>query len=181
MKINRLLLTTALCALGIFSANAADEPKKDKPLERAVAVLQATQGNQVKGVITFTKAGDGVRVEGEVTGLAPGKHGFHVHQFGDVTSADGKAAGDHFNPGGHSHGAPDVENRHAGDFGNIEADQSGTAKVSFVDKHITFDGANSILGRGLVVHAKADDLKSQPSGEAGPRVAVGVIGAAKSQ
>ncbi len=89
------------------------------------------------------------------------------------------AAGGHFNPAGEAHGGPEAEHRHAGDFGNLEADASGTAKVSFTDKHITFDGANSILGRGLVIHAKEDDLKTQPTGNAGGRVAVGVIGAAK--
>ena len=150
-------------------------------LDKAVAVLYPTQGSSVKGTITFTKTGDGVQVEGEVTGLTPGKHGFHVHEFGDVTSPDGTSAGGHFNPTGHKHGAPDSDERHAGDFGNIEAGQDGTAKVSFVDKKITLDGATSILGRGLVVHAKADDLKSQPSGEAGDRVAVGVIGVAKNK
>ncbi|MHA3772151.1 superoxide dismutase family protein [Verrucomicrobiota bacterium sgz303538] len=148
---------------------------------QAVAVLVPTQGNQVKGTITFSKVEDGVRVQGEISGLTPGKHGFHVHEFGDITSADGKSAGGHFNPASSQHGAPDAEKRHAGDFGNVEADQSGTAKVNFVDKLISFDGATSVLGRGLVVHAKADDLKTQPTGDAGDRVAVGVIGVAKGE
>ena len=146
----------------------------------AVAVLMPTKGSEVKGTISFTKESDGVRVQGEITGLTPGKHGFHVHEFGDVTSADGTSAGGHFNPGGAPHGGPDAQQRHAGDFGNVEADQSGTAKVDFVDKHITLEGAGSILGRGIVVHAKADDLSSQPSGNAGDRVAVGVIGVKKA-
>ena len=147
---------------------------------QAVAVLLPTEGSKVKGTITFTKTGGGIRVQGQITGLAPGKHGFHVHEFGDVTSPDGSSAGGHFNPTGAPHGGPDAEKRHAGDFGNVEADQSGTAKVEFEDKLITLEGAKSILGRGLVVHAKADDLKSQPSGDAGARVAVGVIGVGKA-
>jgi Cu-Zn family superoxide dismutase len=149
--------------------------------EKALAVLHSSAGSQVKGTITFTKTAEGIRVEGEITGLTPGKHGFHIHEFGDTTSPDGKSAGGHFNPKGEHHGGPDAEHRHAGDFGNVEAGSDGTAKVSFVDKHLTFDGATSILGRGLVVHAKADDLKSQPSGEAGDRVAVGVIGVTKAK
>ena len=149
--------------------------------EKAVAVLQSTEGSKVKGTITFTKSPDGIQVEGELTGLTPGKHGFHIHEFGDTTSADGKSAGGHFNPTGEEHGGPNADHRHAGDFGNIEAGSDGVAKVSFVDKRISFNGEKSILGRGLVVHAKADDLKSQPSGEAGDRVAVGVIGVAKAK
>lgn len=157
----------------------AQEPAAMKKPGKAVAVLQPTEGSKVKGTITFTKEDDGIRVEGEVTGLTPGKHGFHVHEFGDITSSDGKAAGGHFNPTGEKHGGPDMDHRHAGDFGNIEAGADGTAKVNFLDKKITLDGENSILGRGLVVHAKADDLKSQPSGDAGDCVAVGVIGIAQ--
>jgi Cu-Zn family superoxide dismutase len=119
-------------------------------------------------------------VEGEITGLTPGKHGFHVHEFGDITSPDGTSAGGHFNPTGEPHAGPDADKRHAGDFGNIEADASGKAKISFLDKKISFEGPNNILGRGLVVHAKPDDLKSQPSGDAGDRVGVAVIGVKKA-
>lgn len=168
-------LATAGFAALLSTSALAQDAKPD--IEKAIAVLQATQGNKVAGSITFTKVDGGIKVEGEVTGLTPGKHGFHVHQFGDVSSTDGSSAGGHFNPGGHKHGAPDADERHAGDFGNIEADAAGKAKVDFVDKKISFEGAASILGRGLVVHAKADDLKTQPTGDAGGRVAVAVIGA----
>jgi Cu-Zn family superoxide dismutase len=150
-----------------------------KAVTKAVAVLYSSQGSQVKGTVTFTKTDDGIRVEGKITGLTPGKHGFHVHEFGDVTSPDGTSAGGHFNPENKPHAGPDAEERHAGDFGNIEADEDGVANINFVDKKITLDGPASILGRGLVVPAKPDDLKSQPSGDAGDRVAVGVIGVAR--
>ena len=179
MKPSLLLATAFLATMTLV--RAADEPAKEAKVQKAVAVLQATQGNKVQGTITFSKSADGMHIEGEVTGLTPGKHGFHIHQFGDITSADGMSAGGHFNPGGHQHGGPDSENRHAGDLGNIEADASGSAKVSIVDEHLTFDGPTSITGHSVVVHAKADDLKSQPAGEAGPRVAVGVIGLAKGE
>ncbi len=179
---NKILCLAAIALTPTFSPLAFSQEHKDPAkVETAVAVLQATEGSKVKGVITFSKSGAGIKVEGEISGLTPGKHGFHVHEFGDVTSTDGKSAGGHFNPGGEMHAGPDAEHRHAGDFGNIEASSDGTAKISFMDKHISFEGAKSILGRGLVVHAKADDLKSQPSGEAGDRVAVGIIGVAKAK
>ncbi len=174
-----ICLVSSTFLLGAFAAAQTDAPKKTGTPTKAIVVLVATEGNKVAGTITFTKSADGVHVEGEVTGLAPGKHGFHIHEFGDVTAKDGMSTGGHFNPGGEAHGAPDAEHHHGGDLGNIEADASGTAKINVTDKHLSFEGADSILGRGVVVHAKEDDFKTQPTGNAGGRVAVGVIGAAK--
>lgn len=148
--------------------------------DKAVAVLHPTQGNSATGVVTFTQVAAGVHITAQIEGLTPGKHGFHIHQFGDCSGADGKTAGGHFNPKGHPHGAPAVAKRHVGDLGNVEADDKGMAKVDHVDTHARFTGPASILGRGVIVHAKADDLKSQPTGAAGSRVACGVIGVAKS-
>jgi len=176
-----LLATAAALACSSPAAFAQAEAKKEAAPTKAIAVLHATKGNKVEGTVTFTKTGEGVKVEAKMTGLTPGKHGFHIHEFGDLTSPDGKAAGPHFNPGGHQHGGPDSDQRHAGDLGNVEADQSGTANYSYTDKQLRFDGPGSILGRGVVVHAKADDLKSQPAGDAGDRIAVGVIGIAKAE
>jgi Cu-Zn family superoxide dismutase len=181
MKTFHSLIPAAALLLAVLSPAAAQAPHKEKEVTKAIAVLQPTKGSNVKGTVTFTKSGEGIRVEASVTGLTPGKHGFHVHQFGDLSSPDGKAAGDHFNPTGDPHGGPDAENRHAGDLGNLEADESGAAKYSYTDKHLSFEGSGSILGRGVVVHAKADDLKSQPSGDAGARLAVGVIGVTKGE
>lgn len=144
-------------------------------------MLKPSEGSKVAGTVTFTKAGDGVKVEAKITGLTSGKHGFHVHEFGDLTSPDGKAAGPHFNPTQAPHAGPDAEKRHVGDLGNLEADASGNATYSHTDKLLSFEGAASILGRSVVVHAKADDLKSQPAGDAGDRIAVGVIGVTKGQ
>jgi len=147
---------------------------------RAIAVLHPAQGDDVHGTITFREVVDGVRVEGEITGLAPGKHGFHVHEFGDCSAPDASSAGGHFNPTNQPHGAPDSSERHEGDMGNVEADSSGVAKVNYLDHVLSFVGAKSLIGRAVIVHAKADDLKSQPAGDAGARVACGVIGWAKS-
>lgn len=146
----------------------------------AVAVLIPTQGNEVHGVVRFTKTPGGVRVVADVSGLTPGLHGFHVHEFGDASAADGTAAGGHFNPGHAAHGAPTDTQRHAGDLGNLEADAAGHATLDLIDAGLVLDGSSSIIGRGLIVHASPDDLKSQPTGNAGKRVACGVIGIAKS-
>lgn len=147
--------------------------------DKAVAVLVATGDSGVTGVVYFTKDGDAVHVTGKVTGLKPGEHGFHVHQFGDVTgSKDGLTTGGHFNPEGKDHGKPEDKVRHVGDLGNIKADDKGVAEINIKDSMLELSGPHSILGRGLVVHANPDKF-TQPTGDAGGRVAVGVIGIAE--
>lgn len=141
-----------------------------------VAVLKATKGNKVRGRLTLKQTKDGVRITGRVNNLTPGEHGFHIHEFGDLSSPDGKSAGGHFNPDGHDHAGPDAEKRHAGDLGNITADDEGVANVDILQKGLKL---HFVIGRSFVVHAGKDDLQSQPSGDAGPRVAVGVIGIAQ--
>ena len=145
---------------------------------KAVAVLHPTQGSKVEGTVTFTKADKAIHVHADITGLTPGKHGFHIHEFGDASSPDGMSAGGHFNPHKMDHGSPAASKRHVGDLGNIEADAQGHATLDLDDPALGFSGATSILGRGIVVHEKADDF-GQPTGNAGGRVAVGVIGVAK--
>lgn len=145
----------------------------------AVAVLVPTKGSTASGVIRFTQTEKGVRVVAEVTGLPPGDHGFHIHEFGDLTSSDGASAGGHFNPMNAKHGAPQAEERHVGDLGNLKADAEGRATLDYVDPMLKLDGPHSIIGRGVVTHASPDDLTSQPTGNAGARLAVGVIGIAK--
>jgi superoxide dismutase, Cu-Zn family len=152
---------------------SAQEPTK------AIAVLHPTAGNTVAGLVTFTKSGDEIKVVADIIGLAPGKHGFHIHEFGDCSSSDGNSAGGHFNPAHKAHGAPDASDRHAGDLGNIDADASGKAHLEWSDKVMKLSGADSIVGHAVIVHEKADDLKTQPTGNAGGRLACGVIGVAK--
>lgn len=147
---------------------------------KAICVLTPTEGNTVSGSVTFTQQAEGVLIEAHINGLAPNsKHGFHIHEFGDISSKDGTAAGGHFNPGGHDHGAPDGATRHVGDLGNIESDANGHAMYKRLDKSVELNGANCVLGRGVIVHAAADDLTTQPTGNAGARIAQGVIGVAK--
>jgi Cu-Zn family superoxide dismutase len=178
MKTNRLL-RSGLClltasSLALLAASAlAVEPTK------AIAVLHPTKGSNVEGVVTFTKSGDEVKIVADVSGLTPGKHGFHIHEFGDCSSPDGKAAEGHFNPTNNPHAGHDAAQRHEGDMGNIEADSTGKAHLELTDNMMTMSGENSIIGRSVIVHEKADDLKTQPTGDAGGRVACGVIGVAK--
>ena len=167
------LAAIAAIFLTVSVAALAQEPTK------AIAVLHPTKGNNVEGVVTFTNSGGETKVVADITGLAPGKHGFHIHEFGDCSSPDGTAAGSHFNPTKAPHAGHDATSRHVGDLGNIEADNSGKAHLEVTDKMMTMSGANSIIGRGLIVHEKADDLKTQPTGDAGGRLACGVIGVAK--
>ena len=146
---------------------------------KAIAVLQPTEGNKVHGTLTFTKEGNNVKVVGHLEGLTPGKHGFHLHEFGDCSSKDGAAAGGHFNPAGSPHGAPADAKRHEGDLGNIEAGEDGSVHVELTDSVLKLEGPDSIIGRGVIVHANPDDLKTQPTGNAGGRQACAAIGVAK--
>lgn len=147
--------------------------------QQAEAVLKPTQGNQVAGVVTFAPSGGKLRMIAEVTGLSPGPHGFHIHEKGDCSAPDGTSAGGHFNPAGKPHGHPDLAEHHAGDMPQLVADASGKASlVAYLDGvQIGGDGAGNILGRGIIVHAMADDFKTQPTGNSGARQACGVIAA----
>jgi Cu-Zn family superoxide dismutase len=171
-----------LVALNPPGQHTGAQEKKDgagqDKITRAVCVLMPLTKKEVKGTIYFTQKGDAVEVTGEVTGLTPGKHGFHIHEFGDMTEMDGSCAGGHFNPTNKKHGAPEDQDRHVGDLGNIVADDSGKAVIKVTDRVLQLNGPLSIIGRGVIVHEKADDLKTQPTGDAGGRAAGGVIGVA---
>ena len=149
-------------------------------IDKAICVLHPTEGNDVTGTVTFTKSGDKIKVVADLQGLTPGKHGFHIHEYGDCSKADGTSAGGHFNPGNMEHGAPADTVRHEGDLGNIEADANGNGHLEWTDSQISFSGESSIIGRAIIVHAGEDDLTSQPTGAAGARVACGVIGIANT-
>lgn len=151
------------------------------PVTKAVAVLNPLGSSGVSGAVTFSKAEGGVKVSAKVSGLKPGAHGFHVHEFGDCSAADGTSAGGHFNPSAEPHAGPHDAQRHAGDMGNVTAGADGVATVEYVDPRASFDGPYSVLGRGVIVHANPDDLKTQPTGNAGGRIACGVVGAVKAE
>lgn len=181
VKILRIVITTILGFLvsGIAYSQMDHTAMKGAATTRAIAVLHPTKGNSVSGVVKFEAVEGGVRVVADISGLAPGKHGFHIHEYGDCSADDGTSAGGHFNPSGMPHSMPASEQRHVGDLGNVEADKDGKARLDYVDAMIALTGTNSIIGRSVVVHEKEDDLKTQPTGAAGARVACGVIGIAK--
>lgn len=175
----------ASCTQGEMSdssteANTDQEAVEMAPeITKATAVINPTDGSETSGVVTFTQTDEGVRVQATVAGLdTETRHGFHIHQYGDCRAPDGTSAGGHFNPEDVEHGAPTDDIRHIGDLGNLPTNAQGTADVDFVDTHLELSGPNSILGRGVIVHAGTDDFTSQPTGAAGSRLACGVIGVA---
>jgi Cu-Zn family superoxide dismutase len=159
----------------------APAPEAAKPAEppapkKAQAELAPASKSKVKGTATFVESDGGVEVTINVEGLKPGDHGWHVHAKGDCSAPDASSAGDHFNPGEHKHGGPEMAEHHAGDFGNLTAGKDGKATKTFTMKGVTLgEGETSLVGKALIVHDKKDDLKTQPSGNSGPRVACGVI------
>ena len=147
------------------------------PAIQAVAVLAPTTGNAASGTVRFAKSGGKVLVTGEVRGLKPGaEHGFHVHEKGDCSSGDGMSTGGHFNPAGKAHGRHSQGEHHAGDLPSLMADSTGVARFSFESATIDIGtGATDIVGKGLIVHRDPDDYRTQPTGNAGPRLACAVI------
>ena len=144
---------------------------------RATAMLEPTEGNNVSGEVTFIQQQEDVRVQGTVSGLSEGQHGFHVHETGDCSAPDASSAGGHYAPNNNPHGAPTdpASEHHTGDMGNIMADASGTARIDTSFQFLSLNGQESIVGKAVIVHQGADDLTSQPSGDAGSRLACGVI------
>lgn len=161
---------------------AAQEPAAATPAPMATgatatATLAGREGSGISGVVTFTEEAGGVKIVADVAGVPnPGLHGFHIHETGDCSAADFTSAGGHFNPGGNKHGGPTDADRHAGDLGNIEVADDGSGHLELTSDRITVSpGPNSVVGRAVILHEKADDLVSQPTGDAGGRIACGVI------
>jgi len=156
----------------------AEHPKAHPAMTvaKAVAVLNPTKGNTANGVVTFSQEQSGVHVVVKLTGVSKGVHGFHIHEFGDCSAPDGTSAGLHFNPTNAAHAGRDAEKRHMGDMGNVTADEQGNATLDYIDKHLTLA---AIIGRGMILHANPDDMTTQPTGNAGGRIACGVIGVGK--
>ncbi|PVU99591.1 hypothetical protein BB559_000577 [Furculomyces boomerangus] len=150
---------------------------------KAICVLKGD--SNVTGVVTITQENENspATVTAEITGLAAGEHGFHIHEFGDNTNGC-ISAGGHYNPFGKEHGAPTAQNRHAGDLGNVTADGTNPAKLTITDSQVTLFGPTSVIGRTVVIHEDIDDFGlgghalSLVTGNAGARLACGVIGIA---
>jgi len=172
-----LLFSVSACVPSDEMAEEETTPSQGmESITQAVAVLHPTEGNETRGVVHFVGSEHGVRIVADVEGLTPGAHGFHIHQLGNCSAPDGTSAGGHFNPEGEAHGGPTDLHRHVGDMGNLMADDMGVAHYEATDSLLAFSGAHSIIGRGIIIHAGEDDLTSQPTGAAGPRMACGVIG-----
>jgi superoxide dismutase, Cu-Zn family len=170
--------------MGACSTNAADKPAAAEKADKAAAAKSAKahihgageNKGKIHGSLTFAEVDGGVKVTGEISGLTPGKHGFHIHEKGELTDDKLTSAGGHFNPGKHKHGGPDTAEKHAGDLGNITADEKGVAKVDATFKGVSLSGKeDGIIGRSVIVHAKEDDMKTDPSGNSGDRIAGGKI------
>lgn len=171
MKI--VILTILICTFGFL--NCQDTVKK------AICKLTEDKTSGVSGEVTFEQTDNGIKVTGSISGLTAGEHGFHIHT--DPRTTDCLSTGSHFNPENKNHGAEDATERHTGDLGNITANASGVADLSYTDKVISLDStsANDITGRACVVHEKPDDLgkggnaESLKTGNAGARLACGTI------
>lgn len=173
------------------TASKQDSPQREKETMQAMADAKqavATLGpskaattqpaeNNVSGTVTFVEMPDNaVRVVAEVKGLKPNStHGFHIHEKGDLSAPDLSSAGAHYNPTGHKHGGPMSPMKHVGDLGNLTADAQGNAKLEATIDNASLTGENSLVGKSVLVHAAADDLKTDPSGNSGARIAGGVI------
>ncbi len=143
----------------------------------ATAQLEPRSGSNVKGKLTFTQIGDVVRVTGEISGHTKGPKAMHIHEKGDCSAADGMSTGGHLNPHKQKHGGPYDPAKHSGDLGNINFNADGVAKVNFTvgDISVSRGKADGIIGKAVIVHADRDDFKTDPTGNAGGRVACGVI------
>ncbi|KAK4009121.1 hypothetical protein OUZ56_014257 [Daphnia magna] len=168
MQITNVLMALVLL-MSILGCSAYRYPK-----EKAFAFLSGQSG-KIKGLVYLRQTNFGVRLDGWIVGLTPGKHGFHVHTSGDVFSNGCNSTGPHYNPRMAPHGSPKnaANQRHVGDLGNVFANQDGVAFIKMIDNVISLSGPESIVGRALVVHADEDNLTA--TANPGARLACGAI------
>lgn len=176
-----MIVAAAAFAARLASGATAPEPAKAKAKDAAPATAKATLesrgGSAVTGTATFTEAAaGGLKIHVHVENAAPGSHGLHVHDKGDCSAPDATSAGGHFNPAGNPHAAPTADKHHNGDLGNIEVGADGKGDLDITSDLLTVKaGPNSVVGRAVIFHEKADDLTTQPTGNAGGRFACGVV------
>ena len=168
-----LVMSLASCGMLQDLFNGADAPAS----QQAIAIIGPTSGSSVTGAATFRQTGDQITLLVEINNASPGLHAVHIHEYGDCSSPDGKSAGGHWNPTGVAHGMWGEGGFHLGDIGNINVGEDGTGSIELTtDLWEIGTGSNvDIVGRGIIVHAGADDFTSQPSGAAGARIGCGAI------
>jgi Cu-Zn family superoxide dismutase len=184
---NRILIPSLILSICLFTSACKNDGQNTEPgghkkladqkMNGAVANIEPTKGNTARGTVTFQQMGNKVRVIADISGLKPNqKHAIHIHE-GTECGEDGMKAGGHYNPEKHEHGLPiaSKDKRHAGDFGNLQADASGKAHLELTVDNITISGEkNPVLGHAMIVHEREDD-GSQPTGNAGGRIGCGII------
>jgi Cu-Zn family superoxide dismutase len=170
MNLNRVLaVATLVCGVAFALSMSA----------KTVIHLNDAQGKSVGTVILWEEKGGGVGLQVNVENLPPGEHGIHFHQNAKCDPPDFKSAGPHFNPDGKKHGFDNPEGHHAGDMSNLMVGADGKSKMNLADQDVNLgDGPHSLYSNGgtaIIIHAKADDMKTDPSGNSGDRIACGVI------
>ena len=163
--------------------NTTDETTAEEIMTadmKAVAVITQKSESGVAGTVTFTQGSEGneVMMDARISGLKPGSHAIHIHEYGDCSSDDGKSAGGHWNPTGMDHGKWGSDAYHKGDIGNLEADENGEVVMTMSTDEWCIgceDSTKNILNRAIIIHEGADDFMTQPTGDAGGRVGCGTI------
>lgn len=185
VSITAVFLTLLMACTPAKKDEATETQTEEMPAANptASATMNSASGSTANGTATFEQTGEKtVRMTIEMTGLTPGEHALHLHEFGDCSAPDATSAGGHWNPGGMQHGKRGEGEYHAGDVINLVADAEG--KVSWSEEiegwTIGGDETTNILNKGIIIHDKLDDFKTQPTGAAGGRVACGVISASNN-